>query len=188
MNLKMKPTDRGSGVSNYVNQFLSLCNSVSDLSENEKFAYFNQGLTSDLQKLLIPLTRNNTSDAISMVMRYELLTSPSTSVNKDRYPSRTPTSSIPRRTDLGSDLLRSDNDARTPSIPTATQTPMELGSMEGSDNSPKDEALGVMRGNYRGPSLPKEEVEECIRKGLCFRCKKQGHIKRDCPLNRAARK
>jgi hypothetical protein len=189
MGLKMKGSDRGSGITQYINRFQTLCNTITDLSENEKFAYFTQGLTPDLQRLLIPLTHvNNVTEAMSMVMRYELLTPPSNSNNKDRYPSRTPMNSFIRRNDWGQDTLRGDINSRTPPTTTGGSTPMELGSMEGSNESTTDEELGVLRGNNRGPSLPQAEVEEYMRKGLCFRCKKQGHIKRDCPLNGSARK
>jgi hypothetical protein len=75
MELKMKPSDRGRGVLQYVNRFLQLVNQVSDITENEKFTYFNQGLTPELQRLLIPLTHiNNVNDAISMVVKFETTT------------------------------------------------------------------------------------------------------------------
>jgi len=189
MGLKMKGSDRGSGITQYVNRFQTLCNSVTDLSENEKFTYFTQGLTTDLQRLLIPLTHvNNVTEAISMVMRYELLTPPPNPNhnNRDRYPSRTSTNPFSRRTDGGQDTTRNDVNPRTSPTPTGGPNPMELGSMEGSDEPTPgpDEELGVMRGNNRGPRLSQSEVEECMRKGLCFLCKKEGHIRRNCPLNR----
>ena len=190
MGLKMKASDRGSGITQYINRFQTLCNSVTDLSENEKFSYFTQGLTSDLQRLLIPLTHvNNVTEAMSMVMRYELLAPPATPNHyRDRYPPRTPTTPFTRRTDGGQDATRNDTSSRTSSPSAGGSTPMELGSMEGSDDPTTDEELGVMRGNTRGPRLGQAEVEEYMRKGLCFRCKKAGHIKRDCPLNGSARK
>lgn len=197
MVLKMKASDRGPGISQYVNRFLSLCNSVKDLSENEKFAYFTQGLTPDLQRLLIPLTHVNTvTDAISMVIRYEALT-PSTSSNhmenRDRNPYRTSTNSYVRRTEERQDVVRGDSNTKTTSTPSGGTTPMELGSMERVEDTTTDEELGVMRGNgnNRGPRLGQAEVEEYMRKGLCFKCKKPGHIKRNCPsnsLNESARK
>lgn len=96
MELKMKATDRGRGILQYVNRFLQLVNQVSDITENEKFTYFNQGLTPELQRLLIPLTHiNNVNDAISMVVKFEMLTQQSSTaggtVNNDRRAFRGPT-------------------------------------------------------------------------------------------------
>lgn len=28
---------------------------------------------------------------------------------------------------------------------------------------------------------PQDEHERCLRSGLCFTCKEQGHLSRDCP-------
>jgi hypothetical protein len=197
MTLRMKASDRGAGISQYVNRFLTLCNSVKDLGENEKFAYFSQGLTPDLQRSIVALTNVNTvTEAISAVMRIEALTPPThynNMENRERSSYRTPMNSFVRRTEEKQEVIRGDSNVKTTSTPTGGSSPMELGSMEEEDNPTTDEELGVMRGpsNNRGSRLGQAEVEEYMRKGLCFRCKKPGHIKRNCPsnpLNGAARK
>src|SRR6201996_1467268 len=119
MELKMKPNDRGRGVLQYVNRFLQLVNQVTDITENEKFTYFNQGLTPELQRLLIPLTHINTVDqAISMVIRYELLSQPQDSSRSSSHQRAvTPPSSA------------WTSQRSWTSSTASTSTPMELGTM-----------------------------------------------------------
>jgi hypothetical protein len=139
---------------------------------------------------------NTVTEAISAVMRIEALTPPThynNVENRERSSYRTPMNSFVRRTEERQEVIRGDSNVKTTSTPTGGSSPMELGSMEEEDNPTTDEELGVMRGpsNNRGSRLGQAEVEEYMRKGLCFRCKKPGHIKRNCPsnpLNGAARK
>ena len=41
------------------------------------------------------------------------------------------------------------------------------------------------RSNDRVSGLTREDVERCLRTGLCFFCKEHGHMKRDCPKRNA---
>lgn len=41
------------------------------------------------------------------------------------------------------------------------------------------------RNNDRVSGLTREDVERCLRSGLCFYCKEHGHMKRDCPKRNA---
>jgi hypothetical protein len=196
MELKMKPNDRGRGVLQYVNRFLQLVNQVSDITENEKFTYFNQGLTPELQRLLIPLTHINTvNDAISMVVKFEMLTQqpPNAEDRRTFRPVRNSTPWAERR--FGSETTRAKLGT---SVQASTQpTPMELGAMDQPSGADSDgsgdaaiesEAANVMRSGRGGTKrLTPEEMEQHRRQGLCFRCHKQGHISRQCPLNGSAR-
>jgi hypothetical protein len=42
-------------------------------------------------------------------------------------------------------------------------------------------AFPPRRSNDRVPGLTPEELERCMRNGLCLLCKKHGHMKRECP-------
>jgi retrotransposon gag protein len=199
MELRMKSSDRGRGVLQYVNRFLQLVNQVSDITENEKFTYFNQGLTPELQRLLIPLTHiNNVNDAISMVVKFEMLTQQPSNAEDRRtrnsVPWRNSTPWTERRfgNDQGSNVL--------PTVGTGTAgrpVSMELGAMDQPSGADMDssgdaatelEAANVMRNGRGGTKrLTPEEMEQHRRQGLCFRCHKQGHISRQCPLNGSAR-
>jgi Retrotransposon gag protein len=192
MELKMHSSDRGKGILQYVNRFLQLVNQVSDITESEKFTYFNQGLTPELKKLLIPLTHiNNINDAISMVVRYEML-DPEQSNNSGAWNRNGGTA---RR------YFHSNNQAPTSTVwsgqgklassSTSSVAPMELGSLNitsseiGTEESETDaEQLHAMRTERLSP----EQVKEHMRQGLCFNCHKQGHRSRQCPLKGAARK
>jgi len=192
MELKMRSGDRGRNILQYVNRFLQLVNQVSDITESEKFTYFNQGLTPELKKLLIPLTHiNNVNDAISMVVRYEML-DPEQSNNSGawnrngdtdrRYyhaKSQAPTSTV------------WSGQGKFASSSNASMVPMELGSISitsaksGMEESKADaEQLHAMRTERLTP----EQVKEHMQQGLCFNCHKQGHRSQQCPLKGAARK
>jgi hypothetical protein len=41
--------------------------------------------------------------------------------------------------------------------------------------------FGQRRPNDRVPGLTSEDLEHCLRKGLCLFCKQPGHMKRECP-------
>ena len=198
MELKMKSTDRGRGVLQYVNRFLQLVNQVSDITENEKFTYFNQGLTPELQRLLIPHTHINTvNDAISMVVKFEMLTQqPSNAGDRRTFRMSTPWSERRFGNLHGSDYRLGQP---TPVVPGSTATsrpvPMELSAMDqhsGAEIYSTDaasEAANMMKGGGSGTKpLTPQEVEQHLRQGLCFRCHKQGHLRRQCPLNVSTRK
>ena len=190
MGLRMRATDRGKGILQYVNRFLQLVNQVSDITENEKFTYFNQGLTTELQKLLIPLTHiNNVNDAISMVVRYEMLDPEQSNYrakgnwNGDtarRYSnSQAPTSTV------------WSGQGKLASSSTSSVAPMELGSLNitSSEIGPEESETGAEQLHaMRTERLSPEQVKEHMRQGLCFNCHKQGHRSQQCPLKGAARK
>jgi Retrotransposon gag protein len=194
MDLKMKASDRGSGILQYVNRFMRLVNQVNDITENEKFTYFNQGLTPELRRLLIPLTNINTvDDAISMVVRYEMLTQQDrASSDRSNYKGMN-SQGVNRKVESGwNPNNKFELNMKNSPIPNTSNsmggtTPMELGSMEQSeDTSNNSEELNAMRGGGRG-RLTSQQVEEHRKKGLCFSCHKQGHIRINCPLNQSAR-
>ena len=75
--------------------------------------------------------------------------------------------------------------------------PMELGAMDQHSGTELDDRIGAdtgteaanlmqsgVRGNKR---LTPQELEQHLRQGLCFRCHKSGHLRRQCPLNESAR-
>jgi hypothetical protein len=169
MELRMRTNDRGRGILQYVDRFNQLVNQVTDITENEKFTYFNQGLTPELQRLLIPLTHINTVDqAISMVIRYELL-SQSQDISR---------SSSHQRAAAPPSSAWTSQRSWTSSTAT-TSTPMELGTMTTEPEAttePTDQLLAM-----RNERLSPQQMEEHKRLGLCFRCHQQGHMSRQCP-------
>ena len=48
-------------------------------------------------------------------------------------------------------------------------------------NKSIDQAVPMEIGNTEVKKLTKEEREECLKKGLCLRCREPGHIARNCP-------
>ena len=177
MELRMRASDRGRGILQYVDRFNQLVNQVTDITENEKFMYFNQGLTPELQRLLIPLTDiNNVSQAISMVIRYEMLANPRPSQEYGSRPyqyQRAPAS--------GQSAWNSRNSGDS----STSGTPMELGSL--SSESPAEEEPNEQLHAMRNERLTPDQMEQHKRLGLCFRCHQQGHVSRQCPKG-AARK
>ena len=169
MELRMRTNDKGRGILQYVDRFNQLINQVTDITENEKFTYFNQGLTPELQRLLIPLTHINTVEqAISMVIRYELL-----SQSQDNGRS----SSYQRAVAPSSSAWTSQRNSASSTA--TTSTPMELGTMTtepGATTEPTDQLLAM-----RNERLTPQQLEEHKRLGLCFRCHQQGHMSHQCP-------
>ena len=180
MELRMRAGDKGRGILQYVDRFNQLVNQVTDITENEKFTYFNQGLTPELQRLLIPLTDvNNVAQAISMVIRYEMLAN---SRPSQEYSSR------PYQYQRGPTTWNTRNSGDGSAYNTATSVaPMELGSLSAetpAEQEPAEQLHAMRSGNER---LTPEQLEQHRRLGLCFRCHQQGHVSRQCPKG-AARK
>jgi hypothetical protein len=46
------------------------------------------------------------------------------------------------------------------------------------------QAIQQRNKNYNAPYMPREEFTRCMNEHLCLRCKKPGHIARNCPLPR----
>jgi hypothetical protein len=188
MELRMRPSDKGRGILQYVDRFNQLVNQVSDITETEKFTYFNQGLTPELQRLLIPLTHINTvEDAISMVVRYEML---SQSHDNMRSNSINVRSYINSRSQGSTPSVWSNQ--RSAPYGSSTSTPMELGALT---TDPQPEGSGQTAAEsieelhaLRNERLTPEQVEQHRRRGLCFHCHQQGHLSRQCPLKGVARK
>jgi hypothetical protein len=177
MELRMRASDRGRGILQYVDRFNQLVNQVTDITENEKFTYFNQGLTPELQRLLIPLTDvNNVTQAISMVIRYEMLATPRAPQEYGTRPYQ-----YQRASTAGQSAWTSRNSGDN----STAVTPMELGSL--SSESPAEEEPNEQLHAMRNERLTPEQMEQHRRLGLCFRCHQQGHVSRQCPKG-AARK
>jgi Retrotransposon gag protein len=189
MELKMHAGDRGRNILQYVNRFLQLVNQVSDITESEKFTYFNQGLTAELKKLLIPLTHiSNVNDAISMVVRYEMLDPEQNNYNGAGN----------RNGGTARRYFHSNNQAPASTVwsgqgksNNSSTAPMELGSLNSTSaesGTGESEADAEQLHAMRTERLNTEQVKEHMRQGLCFTCHKQGHLSRHCPLKGAARK
>jgi retrotransposon gag protein/zinc knuckle protein len=189
MELRMRSSDKGRGILQYVDRFNQLVNLVSDITEKEKFAYFNKGLTPDLQRLLIPLTHINTvEEAISMVVRYEML-------NADQDSTRTPQHNRPaagQRYNAPASVWSTQRTSTFSSTP-GTSAPMDLGALSAGvqhddGQAEPDTAQPEQLHAVRSERLTPEQVEQHRRRGLCFNCHQQGHLSRQCPLKGAARR
>jgi hypothetical protein len=171
MELRMKTNDRGRGILQYVDRFNQLVNQVTDITENEKFTYFNQGLTLELQRLLIPLTHINTVEqAISMVIRYELLSQSQDNIrsaSNQRVGAPPPSAWTNQRSQVTST--------------TTSTTPMELGAMTSEPDTESMEGTTDQLLVMRGERLTPQQLEEHKKQGLCFRCHQHGHMSRQCP-------
>jgi hypothetical protein len=182
MELRMRPSDRGRGILQYVDRFNQLVNQVTDITENEKFSYFNQGLTAELQRLLIPLTDvNSVTQAISMVIRYEMLANPKPPQEYNNRGNQYQRTSASSPSAWNSRYSSDSSTAPTPS----SSAPMELGSL--SLETPAEEESTEQLHAMRNERLTPDQLEEHRRRGLCFRCHQQGHVSRQCPKG-AARK
>ena len=174
MELRMRASDRGRGILQYVDRFNQLVNQVTDITEYEKFTYFNQGLTPELQRLLIPLTDvNNVAQAISMVIRYEMLANPRTSQEYGSRPYQYQRAPASGQSAWNS---RSSGDSST------SGTPMALGSL--SSESPEEDEPNEQLHAMRNERLTPQQMEQHRRLGLCFRCHQQGHVSRQCPARK----
>lgn len=187
MELRMRSSDKGRGILQYVDRFNQLVNLVTDITDKEKFAYFNQGLTPELQRLLIPLTHINTvEEAISMVVRYEMLNVSQDSTKTLQH----------NRPIAGQRYTAPPSSAwstqRSSTFSTAgTSAPMDLGALSAgaqqddgqAEPDPAEQLLAV-----RSERLTPEQMEQHRRRGLCFNCHQQGHLSRQCPLKGAARR
>jgi Retrotransposon gag protein len=183
MELRMRSNDKGRGILQYVDKFNQLVNQVSDITETEKFTYFNQGLTPDLQKLLIPLTHiNSVADAISMVVRYEMITQSHDNSRTPAYNSR-PYSN--QRTS-GTSPPAWPTQRNTAYNSSSSSAPMELGAMSTEPQAEEEQPDQLHA--LRNERLTPEQVEQHKRQGLCFQCHQHGHLSRQCPLKGAARK
>ena len=58
--------------------------------------------------------------------------------------------------------------------------PFRKGENKGDTNDPTHMEIG----NIELKKLSKEEREECMKKGLCLRCRQPGHIAKNCPKAR----
>lgn len=185
MELRMKSSDKGRGILQYVDRFNQLVNQVSDITETEKFTYFNQGLTPDLQRLLIPLTHVNTVEqAISMVVRYEMLNQSHENTRTSPYNSR-PYPNVRSQGPTTAAWSNQPSGSYSSATTRGGSTPMELGSIstEAEAEEESTEQLLAMRNERLTP----QQLEQHRRQGLCFRCHQQGHLSRQCPKG-AARK
>ena len=140
----------------YVYEFNLLCLDVPNMSEDEKLDKFVRGLKPNIQSQVLiedPLTVH---EAMSVAQRidsihYRVLV-------KNKYGENQGKKN--RRRDYGG------------------SRPMEIDNIEHQEGDARKDSANVNAINRNGMS--KEERDRCFKERLCFKCKKPGHLSRDC--------
>jgi hypothetical protein len=163
---KLSALRQYNSVARYNHDFTAVCLQIPDINEAEKLDRYVRGLKRQIKVEIELAEPVSVADAMAKAQRIDNIT----------YYSRF---STPPNTKFGNFNSRSDS------------APMELGAVEhkydGDEEKPSPErvnAIGTVRTAKRpvtrAQKVSREEFARCMKLKLCLRCKKPGHIARNC--------
>jgi Retrotransposon gag protein len=197
-------------VQQYVNTFRYWIQFLRDsMDEETKLFQFRKGLKKYLQLYLLTVKPTTLNEAMNDVTRRELegrmnqdrLARPTNNQNKQNNNSSNPPSYNRSRSTTppfrrpGTNNYKYNNTSRTVTTTTSgdsnssAATPMELGNLRDRDYEEKygsdaGGAEAVADVNAVGlQQITPAEREDCMKRGLCFRCRVGRHLAKDCPKN-----
>jgi len=199
-------------VAEYSNKFYTLVNLITDMGEADQIETFISGLRLDLAREVDLREPRSLQSAMTSAQKVELLLDNRNSYAPNTTPgSRIPnfiptlttssTSSVPTPMELGNLNVESEGHEIEQEYELYLVQGDEYESnygiwddeepqSQGGDEKEDAEQLNaIQNGNFSGkrhsaPFLSKEEFTRCMKNGLCLRCKKPGHVARNCPLPR----
>ena len=168
---------RGTSVVDYIKQFryyLSLMD-ANEMSEDMKIFMFQRGLQYQTQNEV----RIRNPSTLIQAMSY----AQSAEIHRDnnKIPYNPPRNNSSQFNSYRPPInqFRSSNSYRSNEA-----VPMELGnvSVEEQDYVPEDQdnQLNAMHQQFRVPNLSKQAYDQCRQQNTCFKCKRTGHIAREC--------
>ena len=186
----MKIQQTGS-VQNYVNDFNKWINYLSDWGEGDKIFFFRKGLKPYLCRQVRNKDPKTLIEAMSEAQKIDI---------EDNQETRNSNNNYSTNNRFRNNKFNMRKTApfffRNQSNPTAAYNgngvkqnnseavPMELGNIKNeSSGTTKEEEENADDRVMNLFGLSREEVTRFRTEGLCFLCKKKGHIKRNCPMN-----
>ena len=169
----------------YIGKFLEVVQRISDMAEADKIQYFINGLKRFYQIKVVEANVATLHEAIDLVQRLDAVArilpqnnktnrnynfinrafqaSPSSSGNADKM----------ELDNINQDVGNTDGDN--------SQDGSQLDDSASSVNNIYDKNSN---NNRRVPNLSKEEFDRCMKNNMCFKCKRPGHLARNCNVSR----
>jgi hypothetical protein len=228
-------------VTEYINKFQSILNSIPDMADADQVQYFLDGLQLGIQREVAMHDPKTLQEAMIKAQKLDVLNHVQPRGARGRfnnydYSASSSSSSSQSGAGYGSDSssyrFNPSSSSSSSSCSSSASAPMELGNvnistaemeegdaadapyyeaeyerylMEGDDydaesseiNAALQEGVSTVQlqtmqqsrphNPNRAPYLSREEFTRCMNQGLCLRCKKPGHVSRNCELPREPR-
>ena len=195
-------------LSEYVSRFYSLLSLITDMSEADQIEYFVSGLRPSIQRDVVIQDPRTLQDAMIKAQKIESLnqlqsrrsahaTSPSSNFSPfySAPSSSAPSASIDPM-ELGNVNVIAETDEKEPEdldeMDAEYERYLQVGDEyeriendHGEDENPTMQLQAIQpraSNPSRAPFLSREEFTRCMNEGLCLRCKKPGHVARNCSL------
>jgi hypothetical protein len=192
-------TQRGK-VNTYCNEFLQLIAQIKNLDEATKIFDFRHGLVLPIAAKVAEMHPKTLQEAMAIAVQVEQYVGrggnhfgfrSSSSASSSFYPrpSASSSTSVPmdinsiQQEELEEEPAQSSGTGME-SVVLAKLEAMEqrLNAMYQNGNQNRRPRSGMV------PGLSSADIADMMRKGQCFRCKKTGHMKNECPQNPAAKR
>jgi hypothetical protein len=158
-------------VSKYNFEFTALCLEIDDISESEKLDRYIRGLKYSIKEKVELEEPTTLAEAMSKAQRIDSIT----------YYSRHGSSSS-----SGNKYSGGSNSYKPMELGAVEESSSGDGDVDEASNDSGDQLNAVSSGRKpisRAQQLSREEFARCMKNKLCLRCKKPGHISRNCKVS-----
>jgi Ty3 transposon capsid-like protein/Zinc knuckle len=202
--LRLTRLQQERSVAAYNGVFLRELQMINDMSVADQILHYTNGLKREVAKEVALKDPKSVDEAMIMAQRYEMITSN----RRFQLPSNRPSSSsqyrpnsyAPHSTSAPMDLSNMEDVHGDYDMPNehagqfdATAAASEFNALQrkpfqqqSSNTNNNSNNNNKRRQNV--PGLSKEAYDQCMRSGQCFRCKRTGHLARNCPTNSKAQR
>lgn len=170
--MRLRTLKQKGSVESYNNIFARTMESITDMAEYDQILQYMEGLQADIRQQVVLQNPDTLDKAMVLAVRVETFTSSRRSFaanNRSNFNTgRGYHSSAPASSSSGHSGAQQS-------------APMELGNIESKHDSAAADGKSFHAFQQRLTKLTPAEREHCRKNGLCFRCRRHGHMSNNCP-------